>query len=150
MVPESEKKDGKPRARCKLYGVTYMVASKYGTRNMKRYIDTCPRRSSRDIGQCLLAQNSGSGSVSVGNLKFDTNEYRELLVATIVKHELPFRFVEYLGVRYLLQYLRPDILTIFRNTTKADLVKMYHREKRKIKCLLNDSPDRISLTSDLC
>ncbi|KAG2702548.1 hypothetical protein I3760_06G095200 [Carya illinoinensis] len=128
MVPESEKNDGKPRVRCKLCGVTYMAASKYGTRNMKRHIDTCPRRS---------------------NLKFDTNEYRELLVAAIVKHELPFRFVEYSGVRSLLQYLRPDIPTISRNTANADLVKIYHREKRRIKYLLNDSPGRISLTSDL-
>ncbi|KAG6674595.1 hypothetical protein I3842_15G051200 [Carya illinoinensis] len=150
MVPDSEKNDGKPRARCKLCGVTYMAASKYGTGNMKRHIDTCPRRSSRDIGQCLLSQNSGSGSVSVSNLKFDTNEYRELLIAAIVKHELPFRFVEYSGVRYLLQYLRPDVPIISRNTIKADLVKMYHREKKKrVRCFLNDSPGRISLTSDL-
>ncbi|XP_042973145.1 zinc finger BED domain-containing protein RICESLEEPER 2-like [Carya illinoinensis] len=98
MVPNSEQKDGKPRARCKLCGVTYMATSKYGIGNMKRHIDTCPRRSSRDIGQCLLSQNSGSGSVSISNLKFDTNEYRELLIAAIVKHELPFRFVEYLGI----------------------------------------------------
>ncbi|XP_042973044.1 zinc finger BED domain-containing protein RICESLEEPER 2-like [Carya illinoinensis] len=150
MVPDSEKKDGKPRARCKLCGVTYMAASKYGTGNMKCHIDTCLRRSSRDIGQCLLSQNSGFGSVSVGNLKFDSNEYRELLIAAIVKHELPCRFVEYSGVRSLLQYLRPDVPIISRNTAKADLVKMYHREKKKrIRCFLNDSPGRISLTSDL-
>ncbi|KAG2680595.1 hypothetical protein I3760_11G105700 [Carya illinoinensis] len=149
MVSDSEKKDGKPRARCKLCGVTYMAASKYGTGNMKRHIDTCPRRSSRDIGQCLLSQNSGSGSVSISNLKFDTSEYRQLLIAAIVKHELPFRFVEYSGVRSLLQYLRPDVPIISRNTAKADLVKMYHREKKRIRCFLNDSPGRISLTSDL-
>ncbi|KAG6721372.1 hypothetical protein I3842_03G109000 [Carya illinoinensis] len=35
------------------------------------------------------------------------------------------------------------------NTVNADLVKIYHREKERIKCFLNDSLDRISLTSDL-
>ncbi|KAG6678836.1 hypothetical protein I3842_14G102100 [Carya illinoinensis] len=41
-------------------GATYLVASKYGTGNLKRHIDTCPRRNTRDIGQLMLGQNSGS------------------------------------------------------------------------------------------
>ncbi|XP_042969171.1 zinc finger BED domain-containing protein RICESLEEPER 1-like [Carya illinoinensis] len=147
MVPESENNDGKPRAKCKMCGITYMAASKYGTGNMKRHIDACPRRSSRDIGQMMLSQ--GSGSISVSIPKFETEQYRELLIAAIVKHELPFRFVEYSGVRSLLQYLRPDVPIIYRNTAKADLVKIYSQEKRRIKCMLNDSPGRISLTSNL-
>ncbi|XP_042958031.1 zinc finger BED domain-containing protein RICESLEEPER 1-like [Carya illinoinensis] len=147
MVPESENNDGKPQAKCKMCGVTYMAASKYGTGNMKRHIDACPRRSSRDIGQMMLSQ--GSGSISVSTPKFETKQYRELLIAAIVKHELPFRFVEYSGLRSLLQYLRLDVPIISRNTARTDLVKIYNREKRRIKCMLNDSPGRISLTSDL-
>ncbi|KAG7946715.1 hypothetical protein I3843_14G056000 [Carya illinoinensis] len=57
MVSESENNDGKPQAKCKMCGVTYMAASKYGTGNMKRHIDACPRRSSRDIGQMMLSQD---------------------------------------------------------------------------------------------
>lgn len=145
MIPDSENNDGKPRAKCKMCGVTYMAASKYGTGN-KRHIDACLRRSSRDIGQMMLSQNSVFLLVS----QFDTEQYRKYLVATIGKHELPFRFVEYLGVRFLLQYLRQDVPIISRNTAKTDLLKVYHREKKKkIKCMLNDSPGRISLTSDL-
>ncbi|XP_035547471.1 zinc finger BED domain-containing protein DAYSLEEPER-like [Juglans regia] len=95
MVPDSENNDGKPRAKCKMCGVIYMAASKYGTDNMRRHIETCPRRSSRDIGQMMLSQNSENISVSAH--KFDTEQYREILVSAIVKHELPFRFVEYSG-----------------------------------------------------
>ncbi|XP_042952169.1 zinc finger BED domain-containing protein RICESLEEPER 2-like [Carya illinoinensis] len=99
MVPESENNDGKLRAKCKMCGVTYMAASKYGTENMKHHINACPRRSSQDIGQMMLSQ--GCGSISVSTPKFETEQYRELLIASIVKHELPFRFVEYSGKRVL-------------------------------------------------
>ncbi|KAG2727020.1 hypothetical protein I3760_01G140900 [Carya illinoinensis] len=131
MVPESENNYDKQRDKCKMCGVTYMVASKYGNGNMKRHIDACPRRSSRDIGQMMLSQNSGS--ISVSTPKFETEQYRELLIAAIVKHELPFSYVP----------------IISRNTVKANLVKIYNREKKRIKCILNDSPGRISLTFDL-
>ncbi|KAG7968128.1 hypothetical protein I3843_08G136700 [Carya illinoinensis] len=147
MVPKSENNDGKPRAKCKMCGVTYMAANKYGIGNMKRHIDVCPRKSSRDIGQMMLSQ--GSGSISVSTTKFEIEQYRGLLITAIVKHELPFRFVEYSGVRSLLQYLRPDVPIISRNTVKTDFVKIYNREKKRIKCKLNDSPGRISLTSNL-
>ncbi|KAG6662042.1 hypothetical protein CIPAW_03G216300 [Carya illinoinensis] len=130
MVPDSDKVGNcKARAKCKMCGATYLAASKYGTGNLKRHIDTCPRRNTRDIGQLMLGQNSGG--ISVSTSKFDPVQYRQLLVEAIVKHDLPFRFVEYSGVRTFMQYVRPDIPIISRNTAKADLIKMYHREKKK-------------------
>ncbi|KAG2720923.1 hypothetical protein I3760_02G056800 [Carya illinoinensis] len=135
MVPDSDKVgDCKARAKCKMCGATYLAASKYGTGNLKRHIDTCPRRNTRDIGQLMLGQNSGG--ISVSTSKFDPVQYRQLLVEAIVKHDLPFRFVEYSGVRTFMQYVRPDIPIISRNTAKADLIKI-------------DAPGRICLTSDL-
>ena len=38
---------------------------------------------------------------------------------------------------------------ITRNTAKADTLKIYKREKVRIKSILKLAPDRISLTSDL-
>ncbi|KAG2688933.1 hypothetical protein I3760_09G116200 [Carya illinoinensis] len=148
VVPDSDKVgDCKARAKCKVCGASYLAASKYGTGNLKRHIDTCPRRNTRDISQLMLGQNSGG--ISVSTSKFDPVQYRQLLVEAIVKHDLPFRFVEYSGVRTFMQYVRPDIPIISRNTAKADLIKMYHREKKRIKCMLSDAPGRICLTSDL-
>lgn len=72
----------------------------------------------------MLAQNSGSVSVSTSN--FDSEQYRKILVDTIVKHELSFRFVEYSEVRSVLQYLRLSVPIISKNTAKVDLVKIYH------------------------
>ncbi|XP_024028498.1 zinc finger BED domain-containing protein RICESLEEPER 2-like [Morus notabilis] len=64
-------------------------------------------------------------------------------------HDLPFQFVEYKGLRAMLQYLYPDVELVSRNTAKADSLKLYAREKMKIKNMLDACPGRISLTSDL-
>jgi hypothetical protein len=37
--------------------------------------------------------------------KFDPKKFRELIVASIIKHDLLFRYVEYEGVRESMQYL---------------------------------------------
>jgi hypothetical protein len=75
--------------------------------------------------------------------------YRKLLVAAIIKHELPFLFVEYDNIREMTRYLHRDVPLISRNTVKADLVKMHLLEKQKVKSLLNVCTGRISLTSDM-
>jgi hypothetical protein len=47
------------------------------------------------------------------------------------------------------QYLRNDVPLISRNTAKSDVIKMYQREKQRVKFMLNASPGRVCLTSDL-
>jgi hypothetical protein len=45
------------------------------------------------------------------------------MVILIIKHDLPFSYVEYESVRDTHQYLCGDMAFISRNTVKADLVK---------------------------
>jgi hypothetical protein len=45
----------------------------------------------------LLA--SKSGSLSISDSKFDPKRYRELVIISIIKHDLPFSYIEYEGVR---------------------------------------------------
>jgi hypothetical protein len=71
------------------------------------------------------------------------------VVISIIKHDLPFSYVEYKGVRDTHQYLRGDVPFTFRNNVKADLVKMYLREKEIIKSMLSVCLGRICLTYDL-
>ncbi|XP_072951776.1 zinc finger BED domain-containing protein RICESLEEPER 1-like [Typha angustifolia] len=144
-LPKGE--DGLKRATCKLCGVIYISDSKYGTGNMKRHILVCPKLKTKDIGQLFLAKSEGSMSLHVS--KFDQEKYRELMTMTVVKHELPFQFVDYEGVRILHSYLCDEVKHISRNTAKADVLKMYRREKNKLKDWLHSIPGRISLTSDL-
>jgi hypothetical protein len=87
--------------------------------------------------------------LSVSVTKFCPKRYIELLATAIIKHELPFWFVEYDGIREMTRYLHRDVPLISRNTVKADLVKMHLLEKQKVKSLLNVCTGRISLTSDM-
>jgi hypothetical protein len=90
------KEGEKLKAKCKLCGTIYLAPSTYGTRYLKCHIDTCPRRNTRDIGQMLLSRSQGSMSVS--NSKFCHKKFRELLAASVIKHDLPFQDVEYEGI----------------------------------------------------
>ena len=67
----------------------YLADSKYGIGNMKRHIHSCPRRDTRDIGQSLL---STDGSILSG--RFNSDEFRKLVVAIVIMHDLPFQFIE--------------------------------------------------------
>jgi hypothetical protein len=122
------KEGEKLKAKCKLCGTVYLAPSTYGTGNLKRHIENCLRRSTRDVGQMLLSRSQGS--LSVSNSKFCPKKFRELLVALVIKHDLPFRFVKYDGWRDMIKYL-------------------HMREKQKVKVMLNGCPGRICLTSDL-
>jgi len=62
------KEGEKLKAKCKLCGTIYLAPSTYGTENLKRHIDTCPRRNTHDVGQMLLFRSQGSMFVS--NSKF--------------------------------------------------------------------------------
>ncbi|KAL5576006.1 hypothetical protein UlMin_017705 [Ulmus minor] len=111
--------DQKLKSQCKKCGAQYMASSKYGTGNMRRHI------------------------------KYDSNKFRELVMACIVMHDLPFQFVEWAGIRAIHQYLYPDVNTLTRNTAKADVLKAYQREKLKIKAMFEEVSGRVSLTFDL-
>ncbi|KAL5576694.1 hypothetical protein UlMin_018393 [Ulmus minor] len=97
----------------------------------------------------LLGGSSGSGSLGVLSNKFDPDKLRELIVYAIIMHDLPFQFVEYEGVRSILQYLRPEVQLVSRNTIKSDCMKIHQKEKARVKSLLHAAPGRISITSDL-
>ena len=74
---------------------------------------------------------------------------RHLLSYAIIRHDLPFQFVEYEGIRQILSYLCPEVKHITRNTAKADILKLYKRELKSLGSSLLASPVRICLTSDL-
>jgi hypothetical protein len=107
----------------------------------------CGGKNDHDVQQMLLSRDQGTLSKSAS--KFYPKRYRKLLVGMIIKHNLPFSYVEYKDVREMHRYLRSDVLLISRNTAKADLIKLYMLEKQKVKSMLNVCPGRISLTLDL-
>ena len=81
--------------------------------------------------------------------KITHEEFREMLAVAIIKHNLPFSFVEYEGIRKVFSYLNSDIKHISRNTSKTDVLKLYKKENDDVKNKLKSISGRICLTSDL-
>ena len=65
--------------------------------------------------------------------KITKEEFREMLAEAIIKHNLPFSFVEYEGIRKFFSYLNSNVKHISRNTSKADVLKLYKKEKDDFK-----------------
>ena len=65
--------------------------------------------------------------------KITQEVFREMLVKAIIKQNLPFSFVEYEGNRKVFNYLNSDIKHKSRNTSKANFLKLYKKEKDDIK-----------------
>lgn len=66
----------------------------------------------------------------------------------IVRHELPFLFVEYEGIKNVLTYLKPQIKRITRNTAKLDIKKLHAREVNRLGSELHGCSSRTCLTSN--
>ncbi|XP_021727146.1 zinc finger BED domain-containing protein RICESLEEPER 2-like [Chenopodium quinoa] len=89
-------------------------------------------------------------SSSLGNRlpNFDADYFRELLSLAIVEPDMPFQFVEFRGFRRCFNYLHSGFKPVTRKTIKSDVLKMYKREKEKLKAVLGLTCSRIALTSD--
>ena len=56
--------------------------------------------------------------------------------------------MEYTGIRNVFRYLLLEIELVSRNTAKGDVIKLYEKEKLRIRKLLESAPCGVSLTSD--
>ncbi|XP_068504330.1 zinc finger BED domain-containing protein RICESLEEPER 4-like [Phaseolus vulgaris] len=138
-------KDGKERARCNSCNRIYLTGGrKYGTSHLNRHIMKCDKRKTEDVGQMILDMQG-----KLKGKKIDQVVHRELLSNLIIRHNLPYKFVEYPELRTWIRYLCPDAIMISRNTVKADIGRMYIKEKIVLKELLVSIPYRICLTSYL-
>ncbi|GKB24423.1 zinc finger BED domain-containing protein RICESLEEPER 2-like protein [Tanacetum coccineum] len=130
----------------KLISKLYSAESYSGTGNLKRHLKGCLKSTTRDIGQYMIS--SSRGVIGARNSNFNQGKFRELLVHAVVRHDLPFSFTEYEGVKGVFKYLEPDVTHITRNTTKADMLKMHGVESKRLRDELLSCPSRICLTSD--
>ncbi|GJV52109.1 zinc finger BED domain-containing protein RICESLEEPER 2-like protein [Tanacetum coccineum] len=145
-VANPKKPDQPLQCRCKKCSKIYSAESSSGTGNLKRHLEKCLKSTTRDIGQYMISSNKGV--LDTRNAKFSQDKFRELLVHAVVRHDLPFSFTEYEGVRDVFKYLEPDVTHITRNTTKADMLKLHGVESKRLRHELLSCPSRICLTSD--
>ncbi|PON57314.1 Zinc finger, BED-type, partial [Parasponia andersonii] len=73
---------------CKKCGQQYLASSKYGIGNMTCHLKVCKRKDTSDVGQMFIQQDKDSMSLSIG--RYDPEKFCELLISTIIMHDLPF------------------------------------------------------------
>ena len=74
-------------------------------------MQACVNRDTRDIRQMMISSKQGSLSLSSGS--FDNAKFRESVTSMIIMHNLPFKAVEWKGVRTTFHYLRNNVQAIF-------------------------------------
>ncbi|KZV57969.1 hypothetical protein F511_12125, partial [Dorcoceras hygrometricum] len=75
--------------------------------------------------------------------------FRELLILAIVRHDLPFQFVEYDAIRSIFTYLKPQVNHFTRNNAMADILMMHKNVCSKLAQEMRSCPGNICFTSDL-
>ncbi|KAJ0825565.1 putative transcription factor/ chromatin remodeling BED-type(Zn) family [Helianthus annuus] len=129
--------NGDKKAKCSACGRVYVTNASSGTSNLRRHIPKC-----FDIDEPGQAKKQKRAPL-------DQAMYREKLAISIIKHNYPFSYVEHEETRNLHKFLHDDVKFITRNTAKADVLKIYEREKMILKDKLEKVTGRICLTSDL-
>ena len=124
--------DGKEREKCKKCQNSF-VASSNGTTSLLRHRAKCHEVDNEIVSRQPLDQAT----------------YREMVALAIIRHNYPFSFAEHEKNSLLYCYLNPDVKTIYRNTAKSDVIKIYRREKENLKHDLKSIIGRFCLTSDL-
>ena len=145
-LPLDANQDGKERFTC-IYGKVYINESTYRINNMIKHIKKCPKlKKPCDPLQMILDH---SGSIGSCSLEFDQDVFHELLSAAIVKHGLHCRFLKFDAIRTCFEFLNSELQNVFRNTAKADILKVYNRVRLRIKAILENVLGKICFTSDL-
>ena len=81
--------------------------------------------------------------------KIDQHVFRELIVVALIEHNLSYSFVEYRRIREALIYENPSIEFWCRITATSDCLKIYEKEKLKLRQQLNEIRGRFCLTIDI-
>ncbi|XP_010435359.1 PREDICTED: zinc finger BED domain-containing protein DAYSLEEPER-like [Camelina sativa] len=128
--------DGRNNLRCTRCEHTYCLdLRRSGTNTLLRHMESC-------------SKTPGS-TPSCGNRKLDMMVFREMIGLAIIEHDLPYSFVEYKRIREAFQYANSNIEFWSRNTAAADCLKIYEKEKLKLRKMLDEVPGRFCLTTDL-
>ena len=75
-----------------------------------------------------MMMSSNQGSLTLSSGAYDHAKFREIVAIMITMHNLPFKVVEWEGMKITFHYLRNDVQTISRNNVKFDILKCTKEE----------------------
>ncbi|XP_021846531.1 zinc finger BED domain-containing protein RICESLEEPER 2-like [Spinacia oleracea] len=151
--------DGTIRAECKFCDKHFGAdPNTNGTKNLKYHSERClgnPMNKDKGKGtQTELYFQPGDGDKDDedgdGKLKYGTvnlKELREVVVRMIIVDELPFRFVEKVGFKYMMSIACPRFHIPSRTTIARDCFQLYSTEKTKLKNMFKNC-QKICVTTD--
>jgi len=133
------------RAQCKHCKNHYAYhPHKNDTKSYNHHLEKCKiRLKNADISKMMV-----NVKAKLQARKIDHMVFREMVAKCIIKHDLPFAYVEYERVRSVWKYLNANVNFIIRNTATTDVLKLYENETENLKRELVELPGRISFTSD--
>lgn len=142
-----------PRCTCKYCGADYACdTKKNGTSTLWNHVrNQCKRSPLRiDKKQKLLAfdQKDVASGANLLAIAFSKVAVRNACTRMIVLDELPFKFVEGVRFRYFCMVACPKYKPPSRTTIARDVLDLYYEEKTKLKCMLLENAQRVSLTTD--
>ncbi|XP_050217897.1 zinc finger BED domain-containing protein RICESLEEPER 2-like [Mercurialis annua] len=144
-------------AKCLYCARLYNCHSKMnGTSTLRAHMLACLKNPhSKQTRQTLLTMipvvnplNVVDDNVMVGAWKFNQDAIRAAVCYMIIVDELPFRFVEGMGFKRLMNTACPRFIIPSRWTVTRDCFKMYEEERLKLKVLFKSHSQRVSITTD--
>ncbi|BBH01845.1 BED zinc finger [Prunus dulcis] len=130
----------------------HVVAKKNGTSNLLSHLaNQCKEYLGRDIKKPKTLSFQPKKSEEEGKLiatSYSPKKCREAIVRYIILDEQPFRVVVGEGFRDMLRVFEPRLQVPYRITIERDFLKLYKKEKIKLKDYLVANRQRVSLTTD--
>ncbi|KAH9761531.1 BED-type domain-containing protein [Citrus sinensis] len=145
--------NGEQKAKCMHCSAILKAKYQSGTSTLNRHVAMCFKQNQPDIEKALqgslkvIKREDGTCGISYGS--FDQNVLRSLIARMVIMHELPLRFVEYIGFREMMAHANPVVKPMSRNTLKSEILKLYQIEKVKTLHLLGKNHGRVAITTDL-
>ncbi|KAB1221208.1 putative AC transposase [Morella rubra] len=153
-VPNSDP----PKAKCNYCKKDFMAHHKNGTSGLWQHHNICPyfkrkKGGQLDVGQMFLThdveKSTGSDVGTMGvTHKFCEKTIKDLIARMIIIDEMPFIVVQKHGFRALIHYLEPRFKMPSRITIMRLCMKLYLKEKEKLKHLIQSNGYRVSFTTD--
>ncbi|KAL5802383.1 hypothetical protein ACOSQ3_030833 [Xanthoceras sorbifolium] len=101
--------DGVSKAKYTFCGKLLLCSHERGTSTLRRHVERC-------LSKYQVTTNET-------DILFDQNVGRAKIARMIIVHELPLRFVEYMGFREMMEYCQPRYEVLSRNTLKSEIFK---------------------------
>ena len=142
--------NSKPTVKCKRYGGTSVRGgNKYRTSTLNHHM--LKYDGIKKLRQTHIPSNILNLQGKLRSSKLDQKIFREKFAKAFIRHDVPFKFVEYEGFKDLFRYLNPDVKFISKMTASSDVLKVYIEPKKKgnLKDYLSKIHGKVCLTSDL-